>query len=103
MVVIPKIRNTFCPTCKKHTEHKVEQAKSRTFGTAHTQSWGKRAQMRHMSGYGNHGRYSRPPVNKWRLAGRKTSKKVDLRYTCKICSKTHISGKSWRARKVEFK
>ncbi len=103
MVVLPKIRNTFCPKCKKHTEHKVEQAKARTMGSAHPQSWGKRAQARHTAGAGNHGRYSRPPVGRWRLAGRKTSKKVDLRYTCKICSKMHIAGIAWRAKKVEFK
>ena len=103
MVVLPKTRNTYCPKCKKHTEHKVEQNRSKTLGSAHPNSWGARAQARHKATYGNHGRYSRPPVGKWRLAGRKTSKKVDLRFECKVCKKTHIAGSSWRARKVEFK
>lgn len=103
MVVIPKVRNTYCPHCKKHTEHKVEQTKNKTMGSAHPQSWGKRAQQRHKSGYGNKGRYSMPPVGRRRLFGRKTSKKVDLRYQCKVCNKLHIAGDSWRAKKVEFK
>jgi len=103
MVVLPKTRNTYCPKCKKHTEHKVEQAKVRTFGTVKTMSWGNRAKARHIGSYGNSGRYSRPPVNKWRLAGRKQSKKVDLRYTCKQCNKMHTAGYAWRAKKVEFK
>ncbi len=102
---LPKTRFTFCPKCKKHTEHKVTEAKKRTFSSVHTQSYGGkiRARARGRLGYGNHGRMSRKPINAWRLSGRKQSKKVDLRYECKDCKKMHTSGKSWRAKKVEFK
>jgi ribosomal protein L44E len=62
-----------------------------------------RAKLRGRMGSGNLGRYSKPPVSKWSMAGRKTSKKVDLRFECSKCKKQHIAGKSWRAKKVEFK
>lgn len=103
MVVIPKQRRTYCPHCKKHTLHKVEKAKLKTMGSAHPQSRGKRAQRRHMATYGNHGRYSMPPIGRRRMFGRKSSKKVDLRYACTVCNKQHIAGTSTRAKKVEFK
>ena len=50
---------------------------------------------------GNNGKYSKPPGG--RMFNRKQSKKVDLRYECTVCKKMHIAGKSWRAKKVEFK
>ncbi len=104
---LPKTRRTYCPKCRKHTEHKVHQAKKRTLGTAHPMSYGNkniRAKQRGAArGYGNLGRYSKPPASKFRMGGRKQSKKVDLRYECTKCGKMHIAGKSWRAKRVEFK
>jgi large subunit ribosomal protein L44e len=102
---LPKTRRTYCPFCKKHQEHKVQQAKRRTMGTAHPMGYGlkARAKLRGQRGTGNLGRYSKPPITKWRMAGRKQSKKVDLRFECTKCGKSHIAGKSWRAKKVEFK
>ena len=83
--------------------HKVEKAKVRTIGTAHPNSHGSRAQKRHMATTGNKGRYSRPPINRRRMSGVKSSKKIDLRFACSVCGKLHIAGSGWRARKVEFK
>ncbi|MEK6822718.1 MAG: 50S ribosomal protein L44e [Nanoarchaeota archaeon] len=102
---LPKTRNTYCPTCKKHSEHRVLQAKRKTPNSAHPMSYGgkMRAKLRGRRGAGNQGRYSKPPVSKWTMAGRKTSKKVDLRFECVKCKKQHIAGNSWRAKKVEFK
>lgn len=55
-------------------------------------------------GVGNHGKYSKPAITKWRMAGRKTSKKTDLRFECQTCKKMHaMSNGGFRARKVEFK
>jgi large subunit ribosomal protein L44e len=102
---LPKTRRTYCPYCRSHQDHRVIQAKSKTLGSAHPMSYGSkaRAKLRGRRGAGNQGRYSKPPISKWRLAGRKTSKNVDLRYECQKCKKQHIAGYSWRARKVEFK
>jgi len=102
---LPKTRNTHCPTCNKHTEHKIIEGKKKTRGTAHPLSRGskKRIKSRGHMGIGNHGKYSKPAITKWRMAGRKTSKKVDLRFLCKDCKKMHsISGGGFRARRIEF-
>lgn len=103
---IPKLRNRYCPTCKKHTEHKITQSKNKTRGTAHPLSFGsrKRIKLRGNMGTGNNGKYSRPPIAKRRMFGRKTSKKVDLRFQCGSCKKMHgLSNGGYRVRKVEFK
>ena len=103
---LPKIRRTYCPTCKKHTEHKVIEGKKKTRGTAHPMSRGSQMRLRHRGrmSIGNQGKYSRPPISKWRMTGRKQSKKVDIRFECQICKKMHgISGGGFRARKVEIK
>lgn len=59
----------------------------------------KRGQAR---GMGNRGRYSKPAISKFKMTGKKTSKKVDLRYECKECKKIHVKRKTFRAKKVEF-
>ncbi len=102
---LPKTRHTYCKFCKKHTEHKVLESKKKTPFTAHPMGYGskKRAKKRGVRGFGNLGRYSKPPVSKWRLAGRKQSKKMDLRYQCTVCKKSHNQKKGLRAKKVEFK
>ena len=52
---------------------------------------------------GNLGRYSKPALSKFKMTGKKQTKKIDLRYTCNVCKKTHTVGKAWRAKKLEFK
>jgi len=102
---LPKTRKTYCPKCKKHTEHKIAEAKKRTPSTAHPMSRGgkKRARLRGRMGLGSKGRYSKKPLSKFKMTGKKQTKKIDLRYTCNICKKAHTVGKAWRAKKVEFK
>ena len=99
---MPKTRKAFCPTCKKHTEHKVGESKQKTMGSAHPNSHGSRAQARHMARYGNHGSYSRPPIKRRKMYGKKQSKKTDLRFECTVCKKKQVIGSGWRAKKVEF-
>lgn len=99
---LPKLRNTYCPFCRKHTEHKVSEAKQKTIGSAHPNSWGSRRQEAHDRGLGNTGRYNRPPIKQRKMFGKKQSKKVDLRYECSQCKKMHTIGSAWRARRVEF-
>ena len=99
---IPKKINRFCKKCKKHTEHNVSLTKKKnpsglTYGSKIRAR--KRGQAR---GLGNLGRYSKPAISKFKMTGKKTSKKVDLRYECKECKKIHVKRKTFRAKKVEF-
>ena len=100
---IPKIRRTYCPFCKKHTEHKVSESKKKARNAAHPMSYGsiKRVRARGLRrGAGNQGRYSRP--TKPKMTGKKLSKKTDFRYTCKECKKTHAQKDGFRAKRVEL-
>ena len=100
---IPKSMRRYCPYCKKHTEHKVAQAKGKTHGTAKPLSKYGKKRAGFKKGYGNLGRYgSKPPITKFKMAGKKSTKKTDLRYTCKTCNKTHTQKRGIRAKKVEF-
>ncbi|MBR9699147.1 50S ribosomal protein L44e [Candidatus Woesearchaeota archaeon] len=98
----PKVMKRFCAKCKKHTEHKVsqnkrKQASSLTYGSKI------RAKRRGKArGMGNLGRYSKPAVTKFKLTGKKLSKKTDLRYECKVCKKISVQRKGIRAKRVEF-
>ncbi|MBU0536553.1 MAG: 50S ribosomal protein L44e [Nanoarchaeota archaeon] len=100
---MPKLIKRLCPYCKKHTQHGVSQAKKKgrsslTYGAK------QRAKKRGASrGYGNLGRYSKPAISGWKMTGKKATKKTDLRYTCKVCKKTHMQKQGIRAKKVEFK
>ena len=100
---LPKTLRRYCPYCKKHTEHSIAQAKK---GKPRSMTYGSkvRAKRRGVArGKGNLGRYSKPAISKFKMTGKKSSKKVDLRYTCKECKKTHVQKKGFRAKKVEFK
>ncbi len=88
---IPKKFNTYCPYCKKHTEHVVERVKK---GIASGLTHIVRQKKRHM-GYGNLGKFSKVP------GGDKPTKKVNLRYRCAVCKKAHLR-KGFRAGKFEF-
>ena len=100
---IPKQVKRHCPYCRKHTEHKVSQNKARGRSTSHPLGKGSTVRVRlrgQRRGAGNLGRYSRPPKPK--MSGKKLSKKLDLRYTCSVCKKTHCQAKGIRAKKVEM-
>ncbi|MBN2112221.1 50S ribosomal protein L44e [Candidatus Woesearchaeota archaeon] len=99
---IPKIRRTYCPKCKKHTEHKVSQTKKKQ---ASSLTYGSKIRARRRGrarGTGNLGRYSKPAVTKFKMTGAKQSKKTDLRYECKECKKIHLQKYGKRAKRVEF-
>ncbi len=102
---LPKTIKRHCPYCKKHTDHKVSQAKRRTPSSTHPLGYGskKRARLRGSArGAGNLGRYSKPAVTQFKMSGKKASKKTDLRYQCNVCKKTHVQSSGIRAKKVEF-
>src|SRR3989344_9163651 len=99
----PKNIKRYCPYCKKHTEHKVSLTKKRN---PRSMTYGSKARARRRGlarGQGNRGRYSKPAISKFKMTGKKTSKKTDLRYECKECKKQHVQRKGFRAKKVEFK
>ena len=99
---IPKTIKRLCPHCKTHEEHKVTQAKKKG---ASSLSYGSKYRARKRGkarGYGNLGRYSKPAVTKWKMTGKKATKKTDLRYQCATCKKSHVQSAGMRARRVEF-
>jgi large subunit ribosomal protein L44e len=99
---IPKAIKRYCPSCKKHTEQKVTQNKKKS---ASSLTYGSKIRARRRGkarGHGNLGRYSKPAVTQFKMTGKKTSKKTDLRYECKECKKMNMQSKGIRARRVEF-
>jgi len=101
---IPKIKKRYCAKCKKHTEQKITQAKKRTPGSARPLAKFAKKRAGFGKGSGNLGKFgSKPPVSKWKLTGKKATKKLDLRYECKECKKQSVQKKGIRAKRVEFK
>lgn len=99
---MPKIIKRYCKFCKKHTEQKVEQTKR---GAPSSMSYGSKVRARRRGearGMGNMGRYSKKAITKFKMTGKKGTKKTDLRYTCKECKKTMVQNKGMRAKRVEF-
>ena len=89
---IPKIQRRYCPKCRKHTEHTVEEAKRRP---RRQDTKSQRRFLRKMKGYG-----SCPKENP---KGReKPTKKLDFRYKCGVCGKKHSIGEGFRAKKIEM-
>jgi large subunit ribosomal protein L44e len=99
---LPKSIRRYCPYCRKHTEHKVSMSKKKN-PRALTYGSKVRARRRGQArGYGSRGRYSKPALSKFKMTGKKATKKTDLRYECKECKKSHAQRKGFRAKRVEF-
>jgi len=99
---MPKVVRKYCPHCKTHTEQKVAQNKKRS---PSSMTYGSKVRARRRGrarGRGNMGRYSKPAISKFKMTGKKLTKKTDLRFECKTCKKSWIVGSGWRAKKVEF-
>ena len=101
---MPKNKKKYCPKCKKHTDHKVSEAKKKTPGSRHTQSRGskKRVRARGLMNKGNQGRISRRPVGQRVMTGKKQTIKSDLRYSCGTCKRVTAQRTGFRVKKVEF-
>lgn len=102
---IPKELKHFCPVCKKHTEQRVQSSKKKTPSSAHPLGHGSKYRMAirgKCTGTGNLGRISKGALSGWKMYGKKTSKKTDLRYTCKICKKASTQRKGFRVKKLEL-
>jgi large subunit ribosomal protein L44e len=99
---LPKAKRTHCPFCKKHTEHKVYQVKK---GKPSSLSRGSkyRARLRGRArGFGSLGRYSKPAVTKFKMTGKKQTKKTDIKYQCPDCKKFHVQRQGFRAKRIEL-
>ncbi len=102
---LPKKTKRYCPFCRKQQEMSISQSKAVGRNKAHPMSRGSRSRMRARGlnrGAGNQGRLSRKPILSRKMYGKKTSKKTDLRYKCKVCSKSLPQRKGFRAKKIEF-
>ena len=88
---IPKMINTYCAKCRKHTEHSVSFYKA---GKQRSLSWGARRMERRQHGYGG----QKYPELK-RTA--KTTKKTSAKLECKTCGRTDIRYRI-RLRKAEL-
>lgn len=97
---IPKKVNRFCPSCRKHQEHKVKDVSSGQKRGSLKRGGKKRVKKRgDWRGMGNKGKYS-SGVTKRKT---KTTKKTNIRYTCKECGKSHYQKKGKRSGKIEVK
>lgn len=102
---VPKTMKRHCPYCKKHTEHTLSLAKKKGLSSVHTQSRSSLTRVRARGarrGFGNQGRFSRKPMASRKMSGKKLTKKIDLRYTCKVCNKQHSQSKGIRVKKMEI-
>jgi len=100
---LPKTVNRYCPYCKKHNLHRVMSNKKKS---PRSMTYGSKIRARRRGlarGLGNRGRYSKPAITKFKMTGKKTSKKTDLRYECNSCNKQHMQKKGFRAKRIEFK
>ncbi len=89
---LPRRIKTYCPFCKVHTEHKVENVKKKK---ASELKWGQRRFRKVMRGYRG---FPRPKPE-----GReKPTKRIYLRKRCTQCNKAHQS-KCFRSGKFAFK
>ena len=88
---VPKVINTYCPRCKKHTPHTVTLYKA---GRRRALAQGERRYARKKKGYGS----KRKPEQK-RFA--KVTKKQVLKLTCKNCGYT-LHRKGIRLKKIEL-
>ena len=53
-------------------------------------------------GMGNRGKYSRKAISKFKMTGKKLTKKTDFRYTCGVCKYISVQSSGIRAKKVEM-
>ena len=98
MVKLPKRLKRYCPYCKTHTENE-EKLVSKGKATKLKKIFRHR-QENVENGYGGFP-YANPAH---RSRGRKnpSSRKQDMKFTCKICGKVHQKMNPIRGSKIEF-
>lgn len=89
---MPDEIKAYCPHCGKHTVHEVERVKTRPRGEMR---WGQRRFRKKLAGYRGYPR-AKPEGRE------KPTRRVALRYRCKVCKKAH-QRQCFRAKKFELK
>ena len=100
---LPKTIRRYNPKLRKHTVHRVIIVKR---GTTSGMTYGSKTRARERGkarGTGNLGRYSKPAVTKFKMTGKKLSKKVDIRFECTESKHKHVKRNTFRAKKVELR
>ena len=90
-MLVPRNQNKFCPSCAKHTPHKLD------FNKKHKKrkdSIGERRFQKKFKGYGS---FPKPMPS-----GKKPTQRQDLRYKCGTCNKMHTVANAFRVKKFEF-
>ena len=101
---LPKEVRRYCPSCKKHTIQIVGTAKQKSRSASHPLSRGSSSRLEKRglkSGYGNHGKYSKPAVKSWKRKT-KVTRRITLMYKCKVCGKSKGIKKAIRSGRVEI-
>lgn len=95
---IPKTTNRFCPYCNKKTEQKIKLIGTGFKRGSMTRGGGKvRAKLRGLGrGIGNLGKWGSKPAQAKHKRKAKTTKKTNIMYTCKECSKSKYQKKGIR-------
>ena len=96
----PKSTNRYCPFCNKKTKHKIKLLSTGIKRGSLKKGSKERARKRGRGrGTGNKGKYSKPPVTRWKRKTKNTKKAVFI-YTCQQCKKSHQSKKGIRTGKI---
>lgn len=101
---LPEKTNRFCPYCKKQTAQKVSVAKQRSRSATHPLSRGSDFRVRARGfkrGFGNQGRYSRPPPKNQKRKSKQT-KRLSVMYTCEVCKKSKGTKKALRVSRIQI-
>ncbi|MEM1535504.1 MAG: 50S ribosomal protein L44e [Candidatus Pacearchaeota archaeon] len=100
---LPKSVRRYCKFCRKHTEQKIEQVSSARARGSLKRGSPSRAKLRGLNrGYGNLGRFSKPPITKWKRKT-KSTKRTNLIFTCTVCGKSTPQKAGIRVSKLEIK
>jgi large subunit ribosomal protein L44e len=98
----PKTKKRYCPFCRKHTEHKIVVVSSGHQRGTLKRGSKQRARLRGRNrGFGSHGKYSKPPVTRWKRKT-KSTKKTNIIFTCAVCKKSHCQKKGIRTSKIQI-
>lgn len=100
---VPEKTNRYCPYCRKHTMQAVAVAKQKSRSSAHPMSRGSTTRVRARGfkmGFGNQGRYSRPPPKSQKRKS-KATKRLTIMYTCNTCKKSKGIKQAIRTSRLE--
>ena len=101
---LPEKTNRYCPHCNKITSQKVSVAKQKSRSSTHPMSRGSDFRVKSRGfkrGFGNQGRYSRPPPKNQKRKSKQT-KRLGVVYTCTVCGKAKGIKKAIRTSRIQI-